>query len=66
MNQQGPTHHELKKHARLDVYDFGSDQHPNEVHDWLYSIKAFFRWYDVSNYRKLQFAEAKLKGIAYI
>ena len=56
----------MDRGVKLEVSDFYGEGNPEVFFDWLHSIESFFRWYSLSEERKLFFAEAKLKGTARI
>ena len=56
----------MDRGVKLEVSDFYGECNPEVFFDWLNSIESFFRWYSLSEERKLFFAEAKLKGTTRI
>ena len=57
---------DVDRGVKLEVSDFYGKGNPEVFFDWLHSIEIFFRWYSLSEERKLFFAEAKLKGTTRI
>lgn len=56
--------HEADNFIKLDVPDFCGNRDPDLYLDLVHSLEAYFRWYNTSENRRLQFAKAKLKGTA--
>lgn len=66
MTLHNPVHSEVDRHIRVDVLDFDSEQGVDTFLDQKHKVKHFFKMYEVYEVRKFQFAESKLKGIAWI
>lgn len=62
-NLSAPTQ-ELDKNMRLDVLDFQGSGDSDIFLDWLHSIESFYDLYDIPEYKRHKFAEAKLEGTA--
>lgn len=52
--------------AKLNVRNFNGDNGPETFFDWIHSLGNIFRWYELSDERKLFFAKVKLKGTSRI
>lgn len=61
-----PRSADVDRGAKLEVSYYHGDHDPEVLFDWLQNLENFFRWYNLTEERKLFFAEAKLKRIARI
>lgn len=50
------TPHDSNRHVRQDVPDFYGHWDPKAYLDWEHSIEAYFKWHDVLERHRLQFA----------
>lgn len=64
--QENPGIVYVDRSAKLEVGDFHRDNNPELFLDWLHSLESFFRWYRLTDERKLFFAETKLMGTARV
>jgi len=48
----------------LDVSNFGGRLDPQYYLDWVMSLEHYFKWYEMSQERRVRFAAMKLVGQA--
>lgn len=51
---------------KFDVPDFRVEHNTDAFLDWKHRMKTYFRWYDMPEEHKLQFAKTKLTETARI
>lgn len=56
--------HDQVRGVKLEVPEFNGDTRGDVFLDWIHSLESFFRWHNMSDARKIYFAEAKLRGTA--
>ncbi|XP_020697995.2 uncharacterized protein LOC110110733 [Dendrobium catenatum] len=55
---------QLLKNIRIDAPTYDGTLDPQVFLDWLKSMDSYFKWYNISEARKVRFAEMKLIGRA--
>ncbi|PKU78260.1 hypothetical protein MA16_Dca025557 [Dendrobium catenatum] len=55
---------QLLKNIRIDAPTYDGTLDPQVFLDWLKSMDSYFKWYNISEVKKVRFAEMKLTGRA--